>query len=122
MYRYRYKGGTTRGAISRFTTPLAKLGKLLYVRAYRYQGIHGLNEAVLVRGENGTARFSGLCWGYGGEGPRGTAQLLIALGVNPDTAQTLAFKTPRKDEKGEDWRFSFFPNANGGVSIITHDE
>lgn len=104
--RYRYKGGTTRGAIARFAKTIAKLGKLLYVRAYRYQGVFGLNEAILIRGVNGTARFSGLCWGYGGEGPRGTYQLLLMLGADPEPANALAFDTKRKDTKGEDWRYT----------------
>jgi hypothetical protein len=105
--RYRFQGGTTRGATARFSKVLAKLGQLFYIRAYRYQGVHGLNEAVLVRGENGTARFTGLCWGYTGEGPRGTVQLLTLAGIDAEHARTLAFDTLRKDTKGEDWRYDF---------------
>lgn len=104
--RYRFQGGTTKGALSRFDKVLAKLGHIKYIRAYRYQGRYGLNEAILVRGVNGTARFTGLCWGYGGEGPRGTYQLLIKVGVSKNLADSLAFHVERKDTIGDDWRIN----------------
>jgi hypothetical protein len=105
MYRYRYCG-PTHLCEKRFDKILAKLGKIQYVRGYRYFGRYDTShEAVLIRGENGTARFDGLLWGYGGQGPRGTHGLLLKMGVPADTAWKLAFETPRQNEIGEDWRY-----------------
>jgi len=84
---------------------IEKLGKIKLVRGYRYFGRYNTShEAVLVVGENGTARFGGLLWGYGGEGPRGLRELLLKLNVPKEQAESIAFNTPRKDEVGEDWR------------------
>jgi hypothetical protein len=107
MYRYRYEGGTTRGARARFDRVLKRLGKLRYVKGYRYFGRYQTDhEAVLLRGENGSARFGGLLWGYGGEGPHGTHELLIKIGLSREEADKYAFRTPRKRELGEDWRLT----------------
>lgn len=92
---------------NRFKKVLAKLGRILYVKGYRYRGRYQTtHEAVLVRGEHGTVRFGGLLWGYPGEGPRGTIELLILLGVNPDVAANIGYHTPRLDKVGEDWRLT----------------
>ena len=107
MYRYRYDGGTTRGAQKRFDRLLKRLGKIIVVRGYRYRGRYNTtHEAVMLKGENGTARFSGLLWGYGGEGPRGTLELLQKLGLSKEAANKIAFETPRKDEVGIDWEIA----------------
>lgn len=103
--RYRYEGGTTHGAETRFDKVIAKLGTITEIRAYRYIGRYDTDhEAILVRGTNGTARFSGLLWGYSGQGPRGTHALLLKLGVDPALAWKLAFQTPRQKIIGTDWR------------------
>lgn len=89
---------------------LAKLGHITYVKAYRYFGRYGTNhEAIMVKGENGTARFNGLCWGYGGEGPSGTCELLLKLGLTVAEAQMMAYNKPRRDfnQLGVDWEIFF---------------
>lgn len=92
---------------ARFHRALKKIGKVLYVKGYRYFGrYHTSHEAVLVRGEKGSVRFGGLLWGYGGEGPRGTHELLTLLGVPADRAWEVAFQTPRLNQLGEDWRLT----------------
>lgn len=104
MYRYRYNGGTTRGARDRFAKIIAKLGTILSVKGYRYFGRYGTtHEAVMVKGTKGTARFGGCLWGYGGEGPRGTHELLLTLGVDAKLADRMAFRMKRRDELGTDW-------------------
>ena len=103
-YRYRYNGGTTRGAIKRFDRLIKRLGKIHTVRGYRYIGRYRADhEAVLLKGENGSARLGGLLWGYGGEGPRGTYDLLQRLGLSEDEARKIAFETPRQNKVGTDW-------------------
>ncbi len=83
---------------------VAKLGKLSSVRGYRYRGRYNTtHEAVLIKGENGSIRFGGLLWGYGGEGPRGLVELLGKIGVSESNAQQIAFTTARRDEVGTDW-------------------
>lgn len=103
QYRYRYNGGTTHGAEKRFDKIIAKLGTITEIRGYRYIGRYGVTEAVLIRGTNGTARFSGLLWGYGGQGPRGTHALLLKLGVETNLAWKIAFQIPRQTQVGNDW-------------------
>jgi len=104
MYRYR-NDRSTHANVSKFDFVLPKLGKIKYVKGYRYFGkYHTSHEAVLVVGENGKARFGGLLWGYGGEGPNGLATLLHKLNV-PE-AFKFATTTPRLNVLGEDWRIN----------------
>lgn len=78
---------------------IEKLGKLRYIKGYRYFGRYQTNhEAVLVRGENGSVRFGGLLWGYSGEGPRGLLELLLKLGLEKDKAEVIAFHTKRENQ------------------------
>lgn len=82
-YRYRDKSGATSTSLKRVERHLTKLGKIQYIRGYVYVGAKGIkHSAVLVRGENGTARFSGFAWGYGGTGPRGLVDVLKKLNVS----------------------------------------
>lgn len=115
MYRYRDHAGSTRRSLDRLKH-LSKLGKFLYVRGYVYFGRYGVkHSAVLVRGRNGTARFDGFSWGYGGEGPRGLVQLLEALGVPKILRDEIAFtKVPWDgwDTIGEKWRLNLHDIPN----------
>ncbi|RDJ35707.1 MAG: hypothetical protein DWQ19_12890 [Crenarchaeota archaeon] len=111
MYRYRNEHHTTQGAIKNFHR-INKLGRILRVKGYRFTSarkntgyVPVQHECVLVVGENGTARFSGLCWGYGGEGPRGLAALMRYIGA-PGFAQ-LVSQSPRLDRDGTDWEITF---------------
>jgi len=110
MIRYRRKACSTNQAIKAFPN-VNKLGKLSKIVAKRIRSTRtgggytftATHEAIMVYGEHGTARFEGLSWGYGGEGPRGTHQLLIACGVPDTLAKDAAFKTNRQDNPGIDW-------------------
>jgi len=110
-YRYRYNGGTTHGARKRFEKVLAKLGPVKEVRGYRYFGrFQTQHEAVMLVSDTGTARFSGLLWGYGGEGPRGTVSLLKLLGIHQEVAEHYVFNTERSyPHLGNDWVLKFLP-------------
>lgn len=106
-YRYRYQRGLSCLVKERAMKHLPKLGKILSIRGYRYQGRYGLNEAVMVVGELGTARFNAVCWSYGGSGPHAVRDLLMLLGVSQDWAEIIAFKSFRWDDKGTDWEVRF---------------
>lgn len=80
--RYRDQAGSTRISTIASKKHVARLGKLEYVRGYVYRGTYGMTFATIVKGENGTARFRGFSWGYGGEGPHGLLYLLQRLGVD----------------------------------------
>lgn len=86
MYRYRENNGTTRRSLLAMKH-LPKIGTPIQVRAYifsskRKENTCSVNHvAVLVKGDKGSARFSGFCWGYPGEGPRGLRQLFNTIGV-----------------------------------------
>lgn len=105
--RYREHTGVTNKSIDRFNKHIGRLGKLSYIKGYRYQTTTRCDEAVLIRGENGTIRLSGLLWGYGGEGPSGLKTVLTSLGVDESVARQTAYHTPRDYSKiGEDWRIN----------------
>jgi hypothetical protein len=91
---------------------IQKLGAIRFVKGYRYIGRYSVKEAVMVVGENGTARFGGLLWGYKGTGPRGLLELLAKLSVSKDVAENIAFNIPRRHECGEDWRLILSPCFN----------
>ena len=111
MYRYRNERHTTRGARDNFHR-VNKLGRILRVKGYRFTsarkelgGIPVQREYVLVVGENGSCRFSGLCWGYSGEGPRGLADLMGYIGAAGFAK--LVSLSPRLDKDGTDWEVRF---------------
>lgn len=108
MSKYRYRNDrSTRHNRDTFDTVLPKLGRIRYVKGYRYFGRYNTShEAVLVVGEKGSARFGGVLWGYSGEGPRGLHELLLKLGVDAEGAAKIAFETKRRDVLGEDWRLT----------------
>jgi hypothetical protein len=112
-YRYRWNGGTTAGARKRFDRILANLGPVKEIRGYRFLGrFKTQHEAIMVKGENGTARFSGLLWGYGGEAPKATVELLRKLGIHQEVAEHYIFNTERSyPHLGNDWILTFLPGS-----------
>jgi len=112
-YRYRdHSGGVTRPSLTRVARNLHKIGQPYLVRGYRWMGKHNVDwEGIMVKGDQGTARFEGFLWGYGGEGPRGLVQLLIRLGVKKPDAERIAFRTPRLNAIGTDWELDIMANA-----------
>ena len=114
-YRYR-NDRSTRSNIEVFDRVLNKLGRIKTVRAVVYRNKYRVEtETILVRGENGYARFGGLNWGYSGEGPRGTQQLLKKLGVNQEIANFLCFNETTF-ELGEVWKITF----NNNIATVEH--
>jgi hypothetical protein len=107
MYRYRDNAGSTHHSLERMKH-LPKVGRVLLVRGYEYVGRYGaLHTGILVKGDKGSCRFGGFCFGYGGEGPRGLVRLLLALGVPQKTAEAVAFNVPRQDKPGIVWEIEF---------------
>ena len=110
MLRYRDNAGSTRRSENAAQRNLHKLGKLTSVKGYIFQGRYGKNAAVMVYGENGTARFNGFSWGYGGTGPNGLKNFLTTLGIDEATAKTVAFQTPwDTDTVNTAWELSLTP-------------
>jgi hypothetical protein len=109
-YRYRQQG-TTGDALRAMPSVLDRIGTPLSVQGYRYWGRwNKLHDGVLLKGTEGTGRFSALSWGYGGEGPRGLVELLVRLGVHRERAEHIAFQSRRYDDAGLDWLVRFLPN------------
>jgi len=101
-YRYRFDGSTHQ-ARSKFDFVLKRLGTIREIQFKRYFGRYNtIHEGVFLRGENGTARLGGLLWGYGGEGPTGTVELLTKIGFDPEEARKIAYTTKRHKEVGID--------------------
>ncbi len=121
-YRYRWNGGTTAGARKRFDKILARIGTVRSVTGYRFNGrFQTQHEAVLLRGDNGTARLSGLLWGFGGEGPRGLVELFVKLGIHRERAEFIAFETPRAyPDLGADFYVAFLPNRR--LLVLRRDQ
>lgn len=106
--RYRDNAGTTHKSIDRFNKHIGRIGKVASVEGYRYRGrYHTTHEGVMIRGENGTLRFDGFCWGYSGTGPSGLYFTLLALRVDDTKARDVAFYTVRRDVVGTDWKIVF---------------
>jgi hypothetical protein len=120
MYRYRCEHHTTEFARKNFHR-VSKLGKIQRVKGYRFTSARKNNsgqpvqyEYVLVVGEHGSCRFSGLCWGYFGEGPRGLCALLnmLNLGSNDglpshSMSAEIAYHAYRGNHDGTDWELKF---------------
>ena len=106
-YRYRDGAGCTRISLERVEKHLAKIGQVVEIQGKRWSGKYRHQEGVLVKGVNGTCRFTGFNHGYSGEGPRGLVQLLVRLGIDQQVAETVAFRTPRHDQDGIDWKITF---------------
>ena len=107
MYRYRDNSGCTRMGLERMEKHLAKIGQVVEIQGKRWSGKYRHQEGVLVKGTSGTARFNSVLWGYFGEGPRGLIQLLVKIGLDQSVAETVAFRTPRHDQDGIDWKITF---------------
>jgi hypothetical protein len=116
---YTRMDGVTRKSIDALKH-LPRLGTISNIRAYRIKtdrsGMISTNEYVMVTGEHGTARFSGFCWGYGGEGPRGTEKLLQTIGLPPHMCENAAYRQPRYDQLGTDWELKLI---DGQWKILT---
>lgn len=126
MYRYRNHGGSTHRSIKAFKH-LPKLGRILEVRGYTIISTRKSSEGnrysvmrpfVMVKGENGSARFDGLLWGYKGEGPRGLATLLVTLGLFIDDAQALDFVSRQEWKNEVGIEFSIKIGNNGEHSAV----
>ena len=108
--RLRYNQDCTRNALDRMDKVIAKLGQITKIRGYRYFGRYNTtHEAVMLYGTKGTARLSGVLWGYSGEGSRGLVKLLTKLGLDQANAELIAFNTPRRNDLGNDWSIDFKP-------------
>lgn len=109
--RYRCEHGTTRNARLRFKH-VSRLGDVTRIYGYRFHAKRSRGfsepctiqfERVMVKGDNGSCRFDGLCWGYAGEGPHGLFALLTQIGVPSDLATQVAFKSNREHQDNIDW-------------------
>ena len=99
MYRYQYSGHLSRDVLPAARHNLHKLGRIVRVEAKRYDAsVKSLTDAtgrtklrgqevIRVVGTRGTATFTGVSWGYGGEGPRATEAVLLMCGVPTNEAQ-----------------------------------
>jgi len=82
---------------------LPKVGRVRRIRGYYYKAGDAQFPAVKVYGDNGTIRFSGLSWGYGGQGPRGLQKLFDLLGVNANAATIAVWQGWDKSHLGTAW-------------------
>lgn len=100
---YRIRGiSSTRHSLACFHKHLPKIGDPLYVRgifAGSFNGIPNPWYRLVIRGTKGSMILCGCSWGYGGEGPRGTEEVLKALHVHPFDVEQVAFKCPNEQPK-----------------------
>lgn len=124
--RYRCSAGSTRDARKRFHN-LAKIGRILKIEAVRYTANCKMPsgtfapitiEAYRFTGTNGTARFTGLCHSYSGEGPHGLRDLLQFAGLKKAHADLVAFQTTRHQDNGTDWTLEFNGTTDNGSVIL----
>ncbi|MGH7174935.1 MAG: hypothetical protein ACREGR_01080, partial [Minisyncoccia bacterium] len=119
-YRYQYDGHTSNGVLPAARRVFHKLGQIKRIEAKRYNpylkssdGRYRVTgrEAIRIIGNNGTALFSGVSWGYAGSGPRAAEALLLMAGVPRSVTDHLVYKRPRTDETGIDWYVTFGPKG-----------
>lgn len=121
MKRVRNKPCSTKQAKRDFAR-VARIGDITKIEGVRYTGMFKgtdgpypiTNEVVRVTGTHGTARFHGVLWGYGGEGPHGLRDLLMFCGVKKGHAELVAFNMKRLKVNGVDWTLEL--NAVDGLN------
>lgn len=109
-YRYRDNAGTTFRSIQAIENHLHKVGQIKEVKGYVYKGRYNTTHVgVMVKGDRGSARFSGLSWGYFGTGPNGLRQLLSKLGLDNNTIADVAHYNVKwePNKVGEFWNIKF---------------
>lgn len=119
MYRYRDNSGATERSLERSRKHTHKVGEITEIRGVRYHGRYNANhEGIRVRGNKGTARFSGFLWGYHGQGPRGLETFLHqTVGVPAWLARKVAFDTERRNENGVDWILRYSENHDWQLTV-----
>ena len=95
-YRHRSIAGSTRHSLRSFYRHFHKIGTPRYVRGV-FAGKPYPWYSVIIRGTRGSLLLRGCGWGYSGEGPRGTEEVLTKLGCHPFDVQRCAFEAPNKD-------------------------
>ena len=111
---YRTKTIASLGVESRAQRNLPKIGMILSIVGKRFTSTRKSSatttsttshEVVVITGSRGKATFSGVLWGYSGQGPRALVKLLVLCGVSQDIAEQIAFNTPRNTFDGIDWEY-----------------
>ncbi len=95
-YKYRYVSSSlSRHMISAVEKYLPKIGKPQNVRGIFAGGRNNSRPwyRVIISGENGKLVLRGCSWGYGGEGPHATRDVLLKLGVDQFIADKAAFRS-----------------------------
>lgn len=129
MIRYRCESATSHRAEKHFHH-VHRLGRIISIEGLRFRSTRSwvndegvrvywtnTHERVKVRGVNGYANFSGICWGYGGTGPHTLVKLLKECGLSQVDAEQIAFRSQRRNECGVDWQV-YFPVK----PVITYPE
>jgi hypothetical protein len=99
-------GGSTLASL-KVMKHLPKVGQLKYVRGYVYRGRYNTTHVgVVVRGDKGYIRFGGFSWGYGGQGPRGLADLFKQLQIDVDPTSDVLGSNPCGADSGTKWKIS----------------
>jgi len=120
MKRYRYRWDRIK---DRLDDVLAKIGQVKSVQGYRYVGFFQMqHEAVLLKGQNGSVRITGLLWGFNGEHSRGTVTLLQRLGIHKERSEHIVFSFSSRDypHLGVDWFIRFLPNRK--LLVLRRDQ
>ncbi len=95
--------GTTRMNLQKLRKHFGRLGKIATVSGYKVLCRYSVNNIswvnveprVMVTDVNGNKlRLNGILWGYMGEGPRGTVDLLEMCGMNRGKAMKIVENQP----------------------------
>ena len=95
QYRY-YSSTLSRNMVPAVKRHLPKIGTPLAVRGLCHGKFSGWYD-VVIKGTLGKLCLRGCSWGYGGEGPHATRDVLVELGVQPGIADDVAFRTDNRD-------------------------
>jgi len=80
--------GITQKSLALWNARKKDIGKVTSVKSF-FENIDETGHNTVITGEKGEMWLSGCNCGYGGEGPNGTREILVELGVDDETARTL---------------------------------
>ena len=99
--------GVTRKSLDFWAANKSKIGPVLSIEVD--DNLHSelspegypLEYPCAIYGADGMIRLSGCTCGYGGEGPNGTAKILMDIGVEREAARRLMLQKPLSYHTGE---------------------
>lgn len=120
-YTFQQHDGLSRNVQRCLQRHIEKIGVPTEVTGYFGGRKHNPWYRVAVVGTAGRIVLTGCAWGYGGEGPQATEQLLRNLGVHPFDAIQVSRRADNRDARMADarpvWRLALPAKTEQGCQL-----